>query len=135
MRAAVALLAAAFMTMGALASAQPALPTRTPLATIPITTPKLVSRVETTRVDFRPGQVMPMHKHTVPVICFVSQGQFLVRIGNQPERLAALGSVTYEAPEVVVRYFKNASQTAPAQLQCALLAGDNDQILNVMLPQ
>ena len=135
MRAAGALLAAAFMTMGTLASAQPALPTRTPLATMSIAPPKLVSRVETTRVDFLPGQVMPMHKHAVPVICFVSKGEFLVSIGNEPERRAALGAVTYEAPEVVVRYFKNASQTAPAQLQCASLAGDNHQILNVMLPQ
>ncbi len=43
--------------------------------------------------------------------------------------------MTYEPPDVVVHYFRNASQTAPAQLECAVLAGDDDHILNVMLPQ
>jgi quercetin dioxygenase-like cupin family protein len=105
------------------------------LATEPIATSKLVSRVEATRVDFLPSQVMPAHKHTVPVVCFVSQGEFLVSIGDEPERRAALGAVTYEPPEVVVHYFKNASKTAPAQLECASLAGDDDHTLNVMLPQ
>jgi quercetin dioxygenase-like cupin family protein len=135
MRAAAALIAVALMAIGLSASAQPALPTRTRLATLSIKTPKLVSRVESTRVDFLPGQAMPTHKHTVPVICFVTQGEFLVSIGTEPERRAALGAVTYEPPEVVVHYFRNASQTAPAQLQCAALAGDDDHTLNVMLPQ
>src|SRR5579859_122771 len=129
MRAAAAVLVALSMAIGLSASAQPALPTRTPLATTSITIPKLVSRVESTRVDFLPGQVMPRHKHTVPVICFVTQGEFLVSIGTAPERRAALGAVTYEPPEVVVHYFKNASQTAPAQLQCAALAGPSDHTL------
>lgn len=128
-------LAAALAAIGAAASAQPAPPTRTPLATIPLASAKLVSRVETTRVDFLPGQEMPTHKHTVPVICFVSLGEVLVSIGDEPERRAALGSVTYEPPETVVHYFRNASRTAPAQLQCASLAGADDHTLNVMLPR
>ena len=134
MRAVAALVGAASMTMGVSASAQPALPA-TPLATLSIKIPKQVSRVEATRVDFLPGQAMPTHKHTVPVVCFVTQGEFLVSIGAEPERRVALGAVTYEPPEVVVHYFKNASQTAPAQLECAALAGDDDHTLNVMLPQ
>ena len=132
--AAVALLAGAFLTLGSAAAGEPALPTRTPLAVVPLAAPKLVSRVETTRVDFLPGQAMPRHKHTVPVVCFVSQGQFLVKIGDAPERRAEVGTVTYEPAEVVVGYFRNASQTAPAQLQCASLAGAEDKTLNVMLP-
>jgi hypothetical protein len=34
---------------------------------------------------------------------------------------------------VTVHYFRNASSTAPAQLQCASLAGAEDKVLNVML--
>lgn len=117
----------------ALAQAQASIPTRTPLASYPITPGKTVSRVETTRVDFLPGQMMPMHKHTVPVVCFVSEGAILVRIGDAPERPAPLGSSTYEAPGQTIHYFKNASATEPAQLFCAALAGPDDKVLNVML--
>ena len=115
------------------AQAQTSIPSRTPLAVIPIAPGKLVARVETTRVDFLPGQAMPAHRHTVPVICFISQGDFLVRIGDEPERRASFGTTTYEPPGVTVHYFRNASTTAPAQLQCASLAGPEDKVLNVML--
>jgi quercetin dioxygenase-like cupin family protein len=115
------------------AQAQTAIPSRTPLAVIPIAPGKLVARVETTRVDFLPGQAMPAHKHTVPVICFISKGDFLVRIGDEPERRAPFGTTTYEPPGVTVHYFRNASSTEPAQLQCASLAGAEDKVLNVML--
>jgi len=115
------------------AQAQDPIPSRTPLAVIPIAPGKLVARVETTRVDFLPGQAMPAHRHTVPVICFISRGDFLVSIGDEPERRASLGTTTYEPPGVTVHYFRNASSTAPAQLQCASLAGAEDKVLNVML--
>jgi quercetin dioxygenase-like cupin family protein len=127
-----ALLVAGFASASAV-RAQAPVPARTPLAVIPIAPGKLVGRVETTRVDFAPGQAMPAHKHTVPVICFVSKGDFLARIGDEPERRAAFGTTTYEPPGVIVHYFRNASTTAPAQLQCASLAGTEDKVLNVML--
>ena len=115
------------------AHAQAPIPTRTPLAIIPVAPGKTVARVETNRVDFLPGQAMPRHKHTVPVICFISKGDFLVKIGDAPERRAAQGTTTYEPAEVVVHYFRNASATEPAQLLCASLAGQDDKVLNVML--
>ena len=115
------------------AQAQPAIPSRTPLDVIPVLPAKPVSRVETTRVDFAPGQVMPRHKHTVPVICFVTKGDFLTKIGDDDERVAPLGTVTYEPAGAVVSYFKNASKSATAQLMCASLAGFEDKVLNIML--
>lgn len=117
----------------AAAQSQPALPVRTPLATIAIDPAKTVARVEATRVDFAPGQMMPRHKHTVPVVCFVAKGDFLVRIGDAPEQRVSEGKVTYEPPETVVQYFRNASTTAAASLNCVSLAGRDDQQLNVML--
>ena len=135
MRAAAILTAAALAAMAGSAAAQADVPVRTPLAELPIAPAKPVSRVVTTRVDFRPGQTMPRHKHTVPVICFVTRGTFLVSIGDAPERRAEVGTVTYEPPQTIVHYFRNASATDPAQLECASLAGDDDHILNVMSPQ
>jgi len=109
------------------------LPTRVPIAALPIGPPKTVSRVETTEVDFAPGQTMPKHKHTVPVVCFIAKGSFAVRIGDAPERIVPMGQVTIEPAETVVHYFRNISATEPAQLLCASLAGDQDKVLNVML--
>ncbi|HLZ75393.1 cupin domain-containing protein [Phenylobacterium sp.] len=130
-------LAAASALLASAAHAQlpaaPPIPTRNPLAVIPIAPGKQVDRVETNRVDFLPGQAMPTHKHTVPVVCFISKGQFRVKIGDAPERLAATGTVTYEPPGVTVHYFKNASATDHAELLCASLAGEADKELNVML--
>ena len=127
--------AAALALMSGPAWAQGAIPARTPIAVLPIAPAKTVSRVETTRVDFAPGQAMPRHKHTVPVVCFVSAGEFLVKIGDAPEARVAQGSVTLEPPGAIVGYFRNASATRPAQLTCASLAGDADKVLNVMLDE
>jgi len=118
---------------GASAQAQAPIPTRTPLATIAIDPVKPVSRVEATRVDFRPGQAMPQHLHPVPVICFVAKGAVLVRIGDAPERRVAEGGVTYEAANQVVHHVRNASIRKPARLLCAALAAGPDMRLNIML--
>jgi quercetin dioxygenase-like cupin family protein len=126
-----ALVAVLLATAGA---AEAQAPTRHPLAVIPVAPGKTVDRVETTRVDFAPGQAMPAHKHTVPVVCFIAKGAFRTRIGDAPETLAATGTTTFEPPGVIIHYFKNASATEPAQLLCASLAGTADKELNVMLP-
>jgi len=122
----------AIAVAGAASAAEP-IPIRTPIASFTIAPSKPVSRVETNRVDFAPGQVMPAHVHPVPVICFVSKGDFLVSIGDAPERRAPFGSATYEPAGVTVHAFKNASATEPAQLLCALLAGPDDKVLSIML--
>ena len=109
------------------------LPARAPIAILPVAPGKTVTRVETTEVDFAPGQKMPEHKHTVPVVCFVAKGAFAVSIGGAPERIVPTGQVTLEPAGTVVHYFRNVSPTEPAQLLCASLANDRDKVLNVML--
>jgi quercetin dioxygenase-like cupin family protein len=126
--------ALAGLALLSMVSAAGAIPVRTPLRVVPIAPGKKVDRVETTRVDFLPGQEMPQHKHNVPVVCFVSKGGFLVSIGADPVKNVPTGDVTFEPAGAIVHYFRNASATEPAQLLCASLAGDEDKVLNVMLP-
>jgi len=125
-------MAGAALLLSAMATAQA--PIRTPLRVFPVDPGKSINRIETTQVDFAPGQIMPRHKHTVPVVCFVTRGAFMVKIGDAPEAPVSEGAVTYELPGVVVGYFRNASTTAPARLGCVALASDADTVLNVMLP-
>ena len=120
----------AFMAM---AAASAPIPPRTPTASFPIQPTKAVTHVETMRVDFLPGQVMPEHMHPVPVVCFVAKGRFAVSIGREPIRTVNVGDSTIEHAGEVVHYFRNLSATSPAQLYCAILAGPDDKQLSVML--
>jgi quercetin dioxygenase-like cupin family protein len=120
------------MLVAAAATAAP-IPVRTPIGSFPIEPGKAVTHVETTRVDFLPGQEMPEHMHPVPVVCFVSKGSFLVSIGRAPIRTVSVGDTTIERAGEVVHYFRNASSKKPGQLYCAILAGPDDKQLSVML--
>jgi quercetin dioxygenase-like cupin family protein len=125
------ILAACFMLLTEAATAAP-IPTRTPIASFPINPTKPVTHVETTRVDFMPGQVMPEHMHPVPVICFVAKGSFAASIGREPVRTISVGDTTIERAGEVVHYFRNLSVKESAQLYCAILAGPDDTQLSVM---
>jgi len=109
------------------------IPTRTPIGSFPVDPAKSVIRVDTTRVDFLPGQEMPEHMHPVPVICFVAKGSFAVSIGREPVRTVNAGDTTIERAGEVVHYFRNLSARDPARLYCAILAGPDDKQLSVML--
>jgi len=126
-------LALGMMALVAAAAGATDLPTRVPIATLPVAPAKTATRIETTEVDFAPGQKMPEHKHTVPVVCFVAKGSFAVSIGDTPERIVPTGQVTLEPAKAIVHYFRNVSTTEPAQLLCASLANDQDKVLNMML--
>jgi quercetin dioxygenase-like cupin family protein len=121
---------AAFLPLLAVAHPNPV---RTPVETFQIAPRKFVARVEMVRVDFLPGQEMPEHMHTVPVVCFVSKGAFLVSIGTAPIRRVEAGQATLEPAKAIIHYFRNASSSEPAQLNCAFLAGSTDRELSVML--
>jgi quercetin dioxygenase-like cupin family protein len=125
------LIAALLLTVGA--APAPPIPTRTTIGSFAIEPTKLVTRVEMTRVDFLPGQVMPEHLHPVPVVCVVSKGSFESSIGRGPVRRVTVGDTTIEPAGHVVHYFRNLSNSESAQLYCTILAGPDDKQLSVML--
>jgi quercetin dioxygenase-like cupin family protein len=127
------ILATASLLAASTAAAAAPIPTRTPIGSFPIEPSKAVTRIEMTRVDFLPGQVMPEHLHPVPVVCVVAKGSFVARIGREPERTVTLGDTTIERAGEVVHYFRNLSATRSAQLYCTILAGPDDKQLSVML--
>ena len=124
---------AILLAAGAAAAMAAPIPVRTPIGSFPIAPMKSVTHVETTRVDFLPGQEMPEHMHPVPVVCFVAKGSFLASIGRDPVRKVTVGDTTLERAGEVVHYVRNASSTKRAQLYCATLAGPDDKQLSVML--
>jgi quercetin dioxygenase-like cupin family protein len=109
------------------------IPVRQPLGAVAVAPAKTVARVEATRVVFAPGQEMPRHRHSVPVVCFVAKGSFVYSIGAAPVQSAHEGDVTIEPAEATVNFFRNASTRAPAELLCAALAGPGETPRAVML--
>ena len=109
------------------------IPTLTPIGSFPSEPANPDTHIDTTRVDFLPGQEMPKHMHPVPVVCFVARGTFLVSIGSAPVRTVKVGDTTIERAGEIVNYFRNASATDAAQLYCATLAGPGDKQLSIML--
>ncbi len=109
------------------------IPSRTPIGSLAIEPAKAVTHVEMTRVDFLPGQEMPEHMHSVPVVCVVAKGAFAASIGSNSVRTLTVGDTSIEPAGEVVHYFRNLSASAIGQLYCASLAGPDDKQLNVML--
>jgi quercetin dioxygenase-like cupin family protein len=118
----------------ALAQAATALPVRVPLGEVPLPAPKSVERVIVMRVNFAPGQAMPRHVHSAPVVCLVEHGGFSAKIGDAPVRDVHTGEVTLEPANVEIGWFRNLSATEPASLICTFLAGHDDHELSRMLP-
>jgi quercetin dioxygenase-like cupin family protein len=93
---------------------QTPIPTRTPIGSFSVQPTKPVTHVETTRVDFLPGQMMPEHMHPVPVVCFVAKRRLAVSIGREPEHTVNVGESTIEHAGEVVHYFRNLSGKGPS---------------------
>ena len=117
-----------------MAQAATGLPVRVPLGEVPLPEAKSVERVIVMRVNFAPGQAMPRHVHSAPVVCLVEHGSFSAKIGDAPARDVHTGEVTLEPANVEVGWFRNLSATEPASLVCTFLAGHDDHELARMLP-
>lgn len=102
---------------------KPAPLARTPLVTHAITPSQQVSSVPVTRLDFAPGQPTGRHLHPMPVIGYVLQGEFIVKVEGQPEHRYRTGESVYEPANVTIERFDNASNTERAVLIAHYLAG------------
>ena len=116
---------------GALAADPPIV--RTPLATFAVDPAKSVSQVQAFHAVVAAGQAVPPHNHPAPVVCFVVKGAFDYKIGDAPEAHVGTGGAAFEPAKAAIHYFRNASKTDTAELDCAFLAGPEDKSLTVPL--
>jgi quercetin dioxygenase-like cupin family protein len=107
---------------------------RTPLSANLLTPAKSVSSVPVTRIDFAPGQPTGRHLHPVPVIAYVLEGEFIVKIEGQPAHLYKTGETVFEPANTVIERYDNASLTKPAVLIATYLAGADDKELIKLVP-
>jgi quercetin dioxygenase-like cupin family protein len=108
---------------------------RTPVATYEIAPAKTVTQVPVVRLNFSPGQVTPRHVHPMPVIGYVLDGDFVVKIDGQPEMYFTAGQSIYEPANTVIERYDNASQSKSATLVAYYLAGAHQTTLIKLLPK
>ena len=106
---------------------------RTPIAshTLPGIT---VDHVPVVRLDFKPGQPTGRHVHPMPVIGYVLEGAFVVKVEGRPEQRFTAGQSILEPANVTIERFDNASTTQPAVLIAHYLAGPGQTELIHLLP-
>jgi quercetin dioxygenase-like cupin family protein len=118
------------------AQAEPAAPLeRTPIATPDITPAKEVTSAAVVRLDFKPGQLTGRHMHPVPVIGYVLDGEFIVKIENQPEQHYTAGQAIFEPANTVIERYDNASGSKAAVLIATYLVGRGQTELIKFLPE
>jgi quercetin dioxygenase-like cupin family protein len=106
---------------------------RTPVAIHKIGPVKEVTNVPVARLDFEPGQLTGMHRHPVPVIGYVLEGEFVVKIQGQAEQRYSAGDSIYEPANMTIERFDNASDSQPASVIAHYLASDGEPELIKLL--
>jgi quercetin dioxygenase-like cupin family protein len=106
---------------------------RTPIAshTMPGVT---VDHVPVVRLEFKAGQPTGRHLHPMPVVGYVLEGTFVVKVEGRPEQRVTAGQSILEPANVTIERFDNESTTKPAVLIAHYLAGPGQTELIRLLP-
>lgn len=107
---------------------------RTPISTSTLAPSKTVASVAVVRLDFAPGQKTGRHLHPMPVVGYVLEGEFVVKVQGEAERHYTAGQTVFEPANIIVDRYDNASSTKPAVLIASYLAGPDDHELIRLLP-
>jgi quercetin dioxygenase-like cupin family protein len=120
-----------------LAQAAPQLPAplkRTPISQHHISPDKSVTTVSVVRIDYKPAQRTGRHIHPMPVVGYVLEGSFVVKVSGATETHYTVGQSIYEPAETVIERFDNDSPMQPAVLIAHYLAGPGQTELVRILP-
>lgn len=129
--------AAALLLVTLLAQAAAQMPgpvKRTPIVKHSISPDKNVSSVSVVRIDYQPSQRTGRHIHPMPVVGYVLEGSFVVKIAGGEETHYAAGQSIYEPADTIIERFDNDSATKPAVLIGHYLAGPGQTELVRILP-
>ena len=107
---------------------------RTPIVKHDIAPAKSVSSVSVVRIDYHPAQRTGRHIHPMPVVGYVLEGSFVVKVTGGAETHYVAGQSIYEPADTVIERFDNDSPTKPAVLIAHYLAGPGQNELVRILP-
>lgn len=79
--------------------------------------------VKITEVTYPPGGSSAPHRHTCPVIGYVTEGALRVQVQGEPESTYTAGQTFYEAPHALHLVSANASMERPARFLAFFTCG------------
>jgi len=107
---------------------------RTPITQHHISPAKNVASISVVRIDYKPAQRTGRHIHPMPVIGYVLEGSFVVKISGRAETHYPVGQSLYEPADTLIERFDNDSAMKPAVLIGHYLAGAGQTELVRILP-
>ena len=107
---------------------------RTPIAKHNISPEKTVASVSVVRINYEPAQRTGRHIHPMPVVGYVLEGSFVVKIAGGGQVHYQAGQSIYEPADTIIEQFDNDSSTQPAVLIAHYLAGPGQTELVRILP-
>jgi quercetin dioxygenase-like cupin family protein len=107
---------------------------RTPIVKHNISPEKNVTSVSVVRIDYEPAQRTGRHIHPMPVMGYVLEGSFIVKIAGGEPKHYTVGQSIYEPADTIIEQFDNDSSTKPAVLIAHYLAGPGQNELVRILP-
>jgi quercetin dioxygenase-like cupin family protein len=124
----------AILVLAQAAAQMPAPVKRTPITKHNISPDKNVTCVSVVRIDYQPAQRTGRHIHPMPVIGYVLEGSFVVKVAGGKETRYTAGQSIYEPADTIIEQFDNDSPTKPAVLIANYLAGPEQTELVRILP-
>jgi quercetin dioxygenase-like cupin family protein len=107
---------------------------RTPIVKHNVSPQKLVTSVSVVRIDYERAQRTGRHIHPMPVVGYVLEGSFVVKIAGGEQVHYKAGQSIYEPADTIIEQFDNDSSTEPAVLIAHYLAGPGQTELVRILP-
>jgi quercetin dioxygenase-like cupin family protein len=95
--------------------------------------PKAVTQVQAAQISLPPRQIAGRHRHSMPVVGYVTAGAISFQVEGEPIHTLRSGDAFYEPPNTVITHFDNASDNELAIFVAFYLKGPEDQALIEML--
>ena len=106
---------------------------RKALLTATLDGPKAVTQVQAAEITLPPRQLAGRHRHSMPVVGYVTAGAIRFEAEGEASRTLRPGDAFYEPANTVITHFDNASDREPATFLAFYLKGPEDQALIEML--
>ena len=100
----------------------------------PLAQAKPVTLLRSDLITLPPGSIPGAHRHPVPVVGYVVEGEILLKEQGQPGRIVKAGEAFHEPANVIIEHFDNHSADRPAVFVAQYLLGPDDSETVEMLP-
>jgi quercetin dioxygenase-like cupin family protein len=93
---------------------------------------KTVKTVDIREIRFSPGQKGGYHRHPCPVFGLILEGEALLQVEGQEQRVLRAGDAFYEPQGAPIVHFDNASAVKPMRFVAFYLIDNETQLIEML---